>query len=412
MLRHRDRLGEYLNQVGLTGTGVEVGVARGDFAATLLSSWWGERLILVDPWRAQPRADYVDVANVPDEQQNEHRRAVETLCRRDPRARMHEGLSEQVATTFDDGSLDFVYLDGNHAFGPALADLRAWWPKVRPGGLFAGHDYLDGYLPGTSDWHSGTLVNTRSAVDLFARNVGRAASYTVEDGPFLTWYWRKPRGPLPRPDELTVLSAFTPNVSYGPIAKANHARYCARHGYRYVCRESGFDPSRAPPWSKIRFLLEELRRPGVAWVCWIDADALFMHARTPLVHFIDDTVDLVMARDEVYGINTGVLLIRNTPWAAEFLERVWAQEQFLDHVWWENMAVIHLYDHSGDVRRKTALVPHRLFDSYPVLGHYGPDDLIAHFPGIPNRDPFIQNYAALADERWKAEHANGSMGTI
>ncbi len=400
MWRHRDRLGEHLNHAGLLGTGVEVGAGRGDYSAIILGGWRGERLYLVDPWSALPRDEYTDINDSSSAQQGANREAAEELCRRDPRALLRPGRGEEVAGTFPDESLDFVYLDANHAFTSSLANLRAWWPKVRPGGLFAGHDYLDGYLPGNPDFHRGTLFNTRSAVDLFARRIGRAAAHTVEDGPFPSWYWRKPLGPTPRPDELTVLSAFTPNVTYGPTVRANHARYCAQHGYRYVCRESGFVTSRPAPWSKVRFVLEELRRRETAWVCWVDADALFMHGRTPLTHFFDDTVDIVLARDEMYGINTGVFFVRNTPWSVEFLERVWAQEQFLDHVWWENMAVIHLYENDPAVQRRIALVPHRLFNSYPVLGRYGADDLVAHFPGIPHRDGFILNYAAIADERW------------
>jgi hypothetical protein len=45
------------------------------------------------------------------------------------------------------GSLDFVYIDGNHRFEQVVADLAAWAPKVRPGGIVAGHDYLKAKLP-------------------------------------------------------------------------------------------------------------------------------------------------------------------------------------------------------------------------------------------------------------------------
>jgi cephalosporin hydroxylase len=40
----------------------------------------------------------------------------------------------------------FVYLDANHTYEFVLADLNAWYPAVRPGGLLAGHDlYSKGY---------------------------------------------------------------------------------------------------------------------------------------------------------------------------------------------------------------------------------------------------------------------------
>jgi hypothetical protein len=54
----------------------------------------------------------------------------------------HKGGSEEIAALVPDGSLDFVYLDaGNHSFERTITDLRAWAPKVKPGGLLGGHDY-------------------------------------------------------------------------------------------------------------------------------------------------------------------------------------------------------------------------------------------------------------------------------
>ena len=37
--------------------------------------------------------------------------------------------------------MDFVFLDGNHAPPQVVKDLIAWWPKVKVGGVYCGHDY-------------------------------------------------------------------------------------------------------------------------------------------------------------------------------------------------------------------------------------------------------------------------------
>ena len=42
---------------------------------------------------------------------------------------------------FEDGSLDFVYIDGNHDFKNVANDIVEWQKKVRVGGIVAGHDY-------------------------------------------------------------------------------------------------------------------------------------------------------------------------------------------------------------------------------------------------------------------------------
>lgn len=42
---------------------------------------------------------------------------------------------------FDNLQSPFVFIDGDHSLDAVRADVRAWLPKVRPGGLLAGHDY-------------------------------------------------------------------------------------------------------------------------------------------------------------------------------------------------------------------------------------------------------------------------------
>ena len=54
---------------------------------------------------------------------------------------LHVMPSVEAARLFDDESLDFVFIDGSHDYASVCADITAWLPKVRPGGVLAGDDY-------------------------------------------------------------------------------------------------------------------------------------------------------------------------------------------------------------------------------------------------------------------------------
>ncbi len=53
----------------------------------------------------------------------------------------YECTSTTGARLFQDGSCDFVFLDADHTLEGMRGELRAWWPKVKRGGMLAGHDW-------------------------------------------------------------------------------------------------------------------------------------------------------------------------------------------------------------------------------------------------------------------------------
>lgn len=49
--------------------------------------------------------------------------------------------STQYANKFPDKSVDEVFIDGDHKYHSVIADIDAWLPKMKPGGIMSGHDY-------------------------------------------------------------------------------------------------------------------------------------------------------------------------------------------------------------------------------------------------------------------------------
>ena len=54
---------------------------------------------------------------------------------------VHRSSSVDAAKEFADDSADFIFIDATHTHDAVSQDIAAWWPKVRAGGLLAGHDY-------------------------------------------------------------------------------------------------------------------------------------------------------------------------------------------------------------------------------------------------------------------------------
>lgn len=139
-LTHRDQFGHFLNAYARHGTGVEVGVAYAENAQKWLAVWTAGTLLLVDPYAQQDKSAYRDTTGRMNmEAAFEH--AKDRLMGFGDRKKFIREFSVPAAAGIQDESLDFAYIDGAHDYTNVTADLAAWWPKVRPGGIFGGHDF-------------------------------------------------------------------------------------------------------------------------------------------------------------------------------------------------------------------------------------------------------------------------------
>jgi hypothetical protein len=59
-----------------------------------------------------------------------------------------QGCSWEMAKEFEDGSVDFLFIDADHSFECVRKDIQAWLPKMKGDGIIAGHDWEHPKHPG------------------------------------------------------------------------------------------------------------------------------------------------------------------------------------------------------------------------------------------------------------------------
>lgn len=115
-------------------SGVEIGVLKGDFTLTLCRA--GFEMIGIDPW--------LDYPTYRDYEGKDY-----GLYEKEAREKLEgyncefiKDFSMNIVNDFANESLDFVFIDGNHALEYVIEDIAQWSKKVRKGGIVAGHDYF------------------------------------------------------------------------------------------------------------------------------------------------------------------------------------------------------------------------------------------------------------------------------
>ena len=152
----------------------EIGLWEGDNARHLMGLNL-DRLFLIDPYKAYERhaqSEVDEAMGIALPKIASHPNAYKmSFIRMD---------SVEAAELFADEYFDYVYIDGDHTLEGAEKDLEAWWPKVKPRGYFAGHDYS-------------SSVGVMRAVDNFCEanslDVRTWASPRTPDGPMHLSDW-------------------------------------------------------------------------------------------------------------------------------------------------------------------------------------------------------------------------------
>ena len=119
---------------------VEVGVWKGSSISYLASNNVSSKVYAVDLFESSYRYKKGYLKKEVSEIYKTYNTQLEKTKTRDIIIDIKD-YSWDAATKFDDHSIDFVFIDADHSYESVRKDLHSWFKKVRPGGIFSGHDY-------------------------------------------------------------------------------------------------------------------------------------------------------------------------------------------------------------------------------------------------------------------------------
>ena len=199
MYNHRNDLIKNLTNLIGNGKGVEIGVFKGEFSKHILNNWGGT-LYMIDVWRPLGN-EYEDASNHK-EHIDAYQQTMENIKGFEDRGIMIRSTSEIASNMFQDNSIDFIYIDANHAYDYVKDDIKFWFPKLKKGGILSGHDYLDidwynepihhpsgkdHYIYTANGFYNG-VFGVNPAVDEFCNENGYEVKITSDDDFFQSWW--------------------------------------------------------------------------------------------------------------------------------------------------------------------------------------------------------------------------------
>ena len=172
-----------INLHGDNLVGAEIGVHVGESFLTLLQTCPNiSKLYGVDPY--VPYIDYLKEEGqsfdpmVVDEKEIEYIKLVsyhrQKYSGHEDKIVFYEMDSIEASKKVEDKSLDFIFIDSYGSFEQAKDDIKVWYPKVKDGGIFAGHDW--------------DMPLVRLAVTKFRENENIKSRMSTYDD---TWIWYK-----------------------------------------------------------------------------------------------------------------------------------------------------------------------------------------------------------------------------
>lgn len=159
------------------GVVAELGVAAGDFSQQIFNIYQPAELHLVDVWGSERYGEmlYSKVKAQFSANQGPAR----------PIVSIHRQTSLDALQQFPDDYFDWIYIDTTHSYELTRDELRGYADKIKPNGIIAGHDYMQGNW--TSQFRYGVIeavhescVTDNYRIRYLTMDISESLSFAIE----------------------------------------------------------------------------------------------------------------------------------------------------------------------------------------------------------------------------------------
>jgi hypothetical protein len=192
--------------------------------------------------------------------------------------------------------------------------------------------------------------------------------------------------------KIKIISAFDENMrELSDLSFSSVEKFCKKHDIdceRFLIEN--FD--RPAPWFKILLLIDQLKNNDYDYIMWIDADACINNLNFDISSILQENKSFYISKD-FNNFNSGVFIVKNTPFIADILQKIYSMSEYINHIWWEQAAFIDLYEQNYmSLQDNTCLVKQNILNAYDY-SHYGYNrnkegnfdeySFVIHYPSLP-----------------------------
>ena len=116
---------------------IEIGTYEGRNAKSLLKCLNVSSISFIDPYELY---DEKQLQVIQLEKAKERARKAIYKLRGKTEVNWVRKKSQDASKLFENKSADFIYIDGDHRYSAVKKDIELYWPKLKDGGILAGHD--------------------------------------------------------------------------------------------------------------------------------------------------------------------------------------------------------------------------------------------------------------------------------